>query len=302
MQTVLITGANRGLGLGIARALVALPDVRVIVAARDLSQGRAVAAALGPRAEAVALDLSTLDAARRFADAWSEPLAGLVNNAGIQHNAGEHRTPDGYEETFAVNHLSAFLLTARLLPRLRGGRVLFIGSGTLNPDLPGPRRFGFRGARFTSVAALARGEADACADTLQQNRDRYATSKLANTVTAMELARRVPASHARFYTLDPGLMPGTGLARQAPWAQRLLWNTVMRWLAPWIPGASTPERSGATGAWMMTDPSLTDHNGAVYGADRAPSSTLWAGARDPALAAAVVDQSLEFLGERLTWS
>ncbi|XXX80785.1 hypothetical protein WMF30_18685 [Sorangium sp. So ce134] len=208
--------------------------------------------------------------------------------------ARARRTADGWEETIAVNHLAAFALTVGLLPWLDGGRALFIGSGTIHPDNRVPRLLGFRGARFTSVAALARGDGEGSEP--QRGRDRYATSKFMNTVTAIELARRIPPERARFYTLDPGMMPGTGLAREAPLPARVVWSAVLPWLVPLMPDASTPARSAAAAAWILTADEAAARSGEVYGPDRRPSRRTWAGVRDPQVGRAVVDESLELLG------
>lgn len=287
-RTFIVTGATRGLGLAITRALARLDDVRVVAAVRD--PARAAALELGPRVEIHGLDLGSLTATRAFVAGWRGPIAGLVNNAGLQ--LGEtRRSADGWEETIGVNHLAAFELTVGLLPALVGGRVLFIGSGTINPDNPFPRRLGFRGARFTSIAALARGEGEG--SERQLGRDRYATSKFLNMVTAVELARRVAPERARFYTLDPGMMPGTGLARGAPLMARVLWSTLARWLVPLMPHASTPARSAATAVAILTG--APSPSGEVFASDGQPSAHVWPPVRDLVIGRAVVDESLEFL-------
>lgn len=298
MPTTIVTGATQGLGLAIAQALAALPGQRVVLAVRDTARGDAVARRLGSAAEVRRLDCASLADVRRFVAEWDGPLDGLVNNAGLQQVAGTRHSADGWEETVAVNHLAATGLTVGLLPRLAGGRVLFIGSGTHNPDNRTATVFGFRGARFTSVAALARGESDAASDR-QRGLDRYATSKLLNTVTAMELARRIPPERTAFFTLDPGLMAGTGLARTAPPPVRLLWSTVLRWVSPLLPDTSTPERSAAAATWLLTDPAVVARSGEVFDYQRKPSSRVWPPARDPELGRRALDETLDVLGTKL---
>lgn len=295
-KTFVVTGATQGLGLGIARALAANPAHDVVLAVRDVVKGEAVARAIGANARVARIDCASLADVRRFAAAWSGPIAGLVNNAGVQQTAGMQRSADGFEETIAVNHLAAFELTIRLLPFLEGGRVLFIGSGTHDPNHRSATRFGFRGARFTSIEALAKGEADPAADDRQRGMDRYATSKLLNTVTAMELARRIARERTAFFTLDPGLMAGTGLARSNGALLRFAWSYVLPLVAPLLPDTSTTERSGATAARLLTDPDVIAQNGEVFSFDRKPATHVSRDARDPALARAVVDQTLALLG------
>jgi NAD(P)-dependent dehydrogenase (short-subunit alcohol dehydrogenase family) len=154
VRNFIVTGATQGLGLAIARELARTPGHRVVLAVRDVERGRAVARSLGANTEARRLDLSSLADVARFVATWGGELAGLVNNAGVQNATGTRWSAEGFEETFAVNHLGALALTSGLLPRLAGaGRVLFIGSGTHNPRHLVGRLLGYRGARFTTVAA-----------------------------------------------------------------------------------------------------------------------------------------------------
>ncbi len=297
MKTFIITGATQGLGRATAEALAADKNNRVVLAVRNPQRGREVAAEIGENVKAMELDLGSLANVEAFATQWNDSLAGLVNNAGVQITNETRFTSEGYEETIAVNHLAAFLLTQRLLPQLRGGRVLFIGSGTHNPNHKTATRFGFRGARFTSIEELARGEGDA-QDTRQLGMDRYATSKYLNMLSGMELARRHDPETTAFFTLDPGLMAGTGLARTAPAVARLLWSSVLCWVSPLMEDTSTPERSGAAAAWIMTDPAVIRQNGEVFSYNRKPAGHVWEQARDPELGKRVVDETLAFLESR----
>jgi NAD(P)-dependent dehydrogenase (short-subunit alcohol dehydrogenase family) len=212
------------------------------------------------------VDLADLaDVARFTAElAAHGPFDGVVCNAGVQHTGAPVLTRDGFEETFGVNHLAHFAIVTRLAPRLApGARVVWIGSDTLDPA-SGARRFGFRGGRYTDARSLARGDGAAAATGTQNARDRYATSKLCNLLTVAAIARRVPAARFAAFALDPGLMPGTGLARRYPVVLRVLWHTVMRVAGAVMPGASTPRRSGAALAWLMTAPELAGTTGRYF--------------------------------------
>lgn len=294
MKTYVVTGATQGLGLEIAKGLIKAGH-RVVLAVRDEARGQAVAQSLGPNAEVRRLDLSSFDEVEAFIASWREPLAGLVNNAGLQQVDGLHRTKDGLEETFAVNHLAAFRLTQGLLPRLGGGRVIFIGSGTANPLNRTATRFGFRGPQYTSIEALARGDADG-ADDQQRGRDRYATGKWCNMVTTVEWTRRVDPSVTTFLCLDPGLMAGTGLARTAPAPLRVVWNTALRWVAPLMDDTSTPERSAAAAVHLLTAPDVTP--GSITSYDRKPSHRVWEETFNPAWGQRVFDETAAFLARR----
>jgi len=235
-STFLVVGASTGLGRATAHALAR--DHRVVIAGRH--------------AEAdVKVDLRSLrDVTRAGTElAALGPFAGIVCNAGIQHAGEPSFTEDKLEETFAVNHLAHFALVLHLLPALApAARVAFIGSGTLDPDDRGSRRFGFRGGLYTSAKQLAAGEGDPDVDAAQRARDRYATSKLCNLLAVQALARRGVDAFA----FDPGLMPGTGLARNYNVVMRALWSSVLRVAGMFMRGASTPKRSGASLAHFMT--------------------------------------------------
>ena len=292
MRTILVTGATRGLGIALVRALNEHDDVTLALGVRDLDAGRAIAKTLR-RAEAVAIDTGSLASIRAFTSRWDRPLHALVNNAGLQVTDGDSFTDEGIETTLAVNHLGPLALALGLLPRLRGGSVVGVGSGTHNPDNTSARLFGFRGGKFTSVEALTRGETDGTNDQAR-GRNRYATSKLLTTVTAIELARRT--SIARFATFDPGLMPGTGLARAAPWYARAVWSSVLGWVAPLMDDTSTPETSARSLAKLLIEGPIM--SGQTYGHDGAISHRLWKGAHDPELGKRIVDESLAALSSR----
>jgi NAD(P)-dependent dehydrogenase (short-subunit alcohol dehydrogenase family) len=272
MKRVLVTGATRGLGLEITRALAASGDATVIMAVRDLARGREIAKSLGPKVGALELDLSSLSGVASFARNWGERLDALVNNAGVQNGSEERFTSEGFEETIAVNFLAPFLLTLALSDSLRGGRVLFIGSGTQDPDHPVARRFGFKGARYRPVRELAAGTRQG-EGTAQANLDRYATSKFLITATAVELARR--RKDFSSFVLDPGLMPGTGLARTRGAFGRFLWKWALPIAGAFMPDTSSARRSAAAARWMITEEELAFPSGSVLSFDRKPDKYVW---------------------------
>lgn len=281
MKTFLVTGASQGFGLEIARSLLAASDEHeVVLPVRTPSK----VPELGPRAKVMTLDLSRLEAVQKFADAWSTPLAGLINNAGVQLVGEMTRTPDGYEETFAVNYLAAFVLTRGLQKWVKGGRVMFVGSATHVPVFPA-NLMGFKGTKFTSVEASARGEAEL------NSRDRYSTSKFMCSLAAPMFAAR--DGEATYVTIDPGLMAGTGLARGYDGASQWVWKNVLPWLTPLVlPGASTVARSAKTATWLMTADGLK--SGGVYEYTR-KFAPVHAWVNDAKFAARVFDETCALL-------
>ena len=118
MKTFLVTGTTSGLGLEIVRNLAKEGKNKVIMAVRDLDKGLKFANELAGVIEAFQLDLSQLGNIREFVHKWDIPLDGLINNAGVQFVNETKFTQDGYEETIAVNHLAAFMLTTGLMTHL----------------------------------------------------------------------------------------------------------------------------------------------------------------------------------------
>ena len=136
-RTVLVTGANSGLGLRTAEALTG-KGAHVLLGCRDAIRAEAArsdvaAAATGPAPEVVPLDLADLGSVRDAAQAVAaavERLDVLVNNAGVMAMP-QRRTADGFELQFGTNHLGHFALTGLLLPvllRAEGPRVVTVSS------------------------------------------------------------------------------------------------------------------------------------------------------------------------------
>jgi NAD(P)-dependent dehydrogenase (short-subunit alcohol dehydrogenase family) len=130
-RTVIVTGANSGLGLETAKAF-AHAGAHVVLAVRNEAKGRGAAGTLpSPGTKEIRLlDLASLDSVRAFARDWSgQPVDLLINNAGVMIPPLS-RTADGFESQFGTNHLGHFALTNLLLPSMREtGRVVTLSSG-----------------------------------------------------------------------------------------------------------------------------------------------------------------------------
>ena len=264
-RTALITGASSGLGLSAATELARDANWHVVITGKDQHRAGAVAGPIG--AEALALDLGSLDDVRsfaaRFAAGGRPPLRALVCNAGIQHISGLALSKDGYEATFAVNHLGHFLLANLLLDQLvAGSRVVVVASDTHDPA----KSTGMPAPRYTSAAELARGDDGwALGDPPAiAGRRRYTTSKLCNVLFTYEAARRWESRHITCNAFNPGLMPGTGLARDYPAYQRLAWRYLMPALTVMRPGINTPRTSGRALARLVSDPGLEGVTGRYW--------------------------------------
>ena len=124
-RTVIITGANSGIGRAAARAL-ARAGARVVLAVRDTDKGQAAAATMPGSTEVRRLDLADLASIREFAAGWAADVDLLINNAGVMVPPFS-RTADGFELQFGTNHLGHFALTNLLLEHVTG-RVVTVSS------------------------------------------------------------------------------------------------------------------------------------------------------------------------------
>lgn len=303
-NTYVLTGASSGMGLHIALKLLARNDTHLIIGARDpVAVGNTLSSFSERRVSIIPLDLLSLESVRHFADAANKEtsaqhgIAGVICNAGIQLLGPPRLSVDGIDETFAANFLGHFLLVESLRPHLvKAATIITIGSGTHNARDHLARRFGFRGDFFTSAKALTDGTAHGAGDFVQQGMDRYATSKLCAILQARHMAS-VDTDTLRWFAFDPGLMPGTGLARDRQWAQRLGWRFVMPLMRFSVPGVSSAERSAEA---LIEHLLLKEHNpfpsGAyvAYDAKLAPAS---ARATDDALAAELYHHCLRLIAK-----
>jgi retinol dehydrogenase 12 len=208
-RTVLVTGANTGIGLATASALAGR-GWRVWVACRSEAKGAAAVASIKAATgnDAVfllMLDLADLgsvrDAAASFLEPY-EPLHVLINNAGVGGVRGV--TKQGFELMFGVNHLGHFLLTSLLLERLVSSgpaRVVTVSSDA---------HYNAAGIDFEAVRRPARGITGL---------GEYAVSKLCNVLFSRELARRTAGTGVTTYALHPGVV-ASDIWRRVPWPVR----------------------------------------------------------------------------------
>lgn len=134
-RTVVVTGANSGLGLVTARELARV-GAEVVLAVRNTAKGDEAAASMTGNVAVRRLDLQDLASVREFADG-TEKVDVLVNNAGIMATPYA-KTADGFESQIGTNHLGHFALTNLLLPKLTD-RVVTVSSfmhviGRINLD------------------------------------------------------------------------------------------------------------------------------------------------------------------------
>jgi NAD(P)-dependent dehydrogenase (short-subunit alcohol dehydrogenase family) len=215
-RTVVITGANTGLGYETAAALAA-KGAHVVLAVRNLDKGKEAARRVeqttpGASVAVQELDLSSLESVRAAADELNsryDAIDLLINNAGVMMTP-KSTTKDGFELQFGTNHLGHFALTGLLLDRVlaaKGSRVVTVSSQG--------HRFARDGIRF---------------DDLQWERDysrvgAYGQAKLANLLFTYELQRRLQGTNTVAVAAHPG-GSNTELARNTPIGVRTVFNLV----------------------------------------------------------------------------
>lgn len=295
-KAYLVTGPTSGIGR--ATAFEVAKHGTVVLVGRDRAKLDAMQKAIqdkGGQAVSVICDLSDVASVRRAAAeilSLNLPLAGLVNNAGIMQMRPT-RSAQGWDMSYATNHLGPFVLTEALIPHLPdGANVVFIVSGVEDPERKPAKVAGFRGGRYISAEASARGEWKP-GGSKNTGYDAYATSKQCELAAALEFARETP--RMRFNAVEPGISPGTGLGRDANAFLRFLAKLakyVLQPLAPHIKYWSSPELA----AHVITKALMNEEGktGVYYDEKGQPmqASTL---VRDPKFTARVIAETRSLL-------
>jgi len=242
----LITGATSGIGAATAMELAGRA-AHVLLVARDPQRGRATAEAItaahpGAQVEVLACDLARMDDVRRLARTVQDShgrLDVLVNNAGVV-NFTRRSTVDGYEHTFAVNHLAPFLLTNLLRPALavpNEARVLTVTSDNHKTvsSMPWDDLQSEHGYKPLQV---------------------YNRTKLMNIWFTKALSTNLANTRITANCLSPGFVR-TNLARDAtgPFA------AFIRLAAPF---QSTAETAAHATVYLATSPDLSQQTGGYY--------------------------------------
>jgi NAD(P)-dependent dehydrogenase (short-subunit alcohol dehydrogenase family) len=267
-KTIVVTGATSGIGRATALGLAKLGS-RLILVGRDAGRAEETVAEIRKATgrndvEVVRGDFAQLAEVRRVADellASTEAIHVLVNNAGVTMMK-RTTTPDGFETTFAVNHLAYFLMTGLLLPRLRAAAPA---------------------ARIVNVASDAHRWGALDLDDLQNERrfkamKVYGQSKTANLLFTRELARRLAGSGVTVNALHPGAV-ATRLGR----GNGPLLDLVQRAIGLFM---KSPEQGAATSIYLASAAALEGVSGryfanqkekqpAAHATDDATAKRLW---------------------------
>jgi NAD(P)-dependent dehydrogenase (short-subunit alcohol dehydrogenase family) len=270
--TVLITGPTGGLGKAATLAIANRPAAQrpdLVLVGRSghgLTEVAEAARAAGATVQEIGCDLGRLAdvraTGRRVKDLLEagalRPLRGIVANAGVSVADTHNASADGYELTFAVNHLAHAQLIGDLLDSLVApARVVLLGSNTYHQNIF-RRILRVAPAVWRDPIELARPTDSDVPATLGGAGVAYSNSKLAILYYAHELQRRSPAG-INVSVFEPGFMPGTGLSRgHGPGLQKI-GRVIER-----IPGVSSPDQSGPALASIVLDDRWAHLSGGAF--------------------------------------
>lgn len=221
MKTVLITGANAGIGFATARFFAARPDWYVLLACRNESKAHTAMAAIreahrDAKVGFAPLDLFSLASVRRLPKVLTAmqipPLSGLILNAGgFNSNAKSLEfSQDGFERTFQLNFLGHFLLANLVVKQMTSsGRIVFVSSDLHDPAAT--RMGKLMPPKFGPVEDLAFGTGAAAR---LKPMARYATAKMYAMMAAKELDRKLRkiGNPITVNSWSPGVVPTTQAA------------------------------------------------------------------------------------------
>ncbi len=267
-----MTGGTSGFGAVTSKELINTAGVKVFLGNRNSQiQG----------AKHIPLDLKSLDNVRAFVNEVvenikSEKIQVLICNAGMNHPDINSRTVDGFETTFAVNHLAHFYLLRLLMPYLdKNAKIIMTTSGTHDPEenaLSAP-------PKHANAIWLAYPEQDKTLDgkmTINAQRA-YSSSKLCTILALRYLAETVEAGQHNWQCIayEPGPTPGTGLLQKGTLFMRLAWQifTIPFIRKRILPKSNSIRDAGLALAHLALD-KITLPDGKVYAALRAGKITF----------------------------
>jgi NAD(P)-dependent dehydrogenase (short-subunit alcohol dehydrogenase family) len=233
MRTVVMTGGTAGFGAFAATRISDTPNTKLIMGARDTKDSSI---------DALPLDLARLSNVRSFVQTLTKKLDGtkidiLILNAGAQFGNTKHRTEDGFESTFAINHLAHYLLLRLVTPSLAKNATVVITTSDVHDPKTNPL-----GPKELEPETLA--HPNAKGNGFIPGFRAYSSSKLCDLLTAraFEASTEAQTNGIRVVAYNPGLTPDTSLYRAWPWWGKLMMASAS--LVRPLAGINTIEQAG----------------------------------------------------------
>lgn len=302
MKSVLITGANVGIGLATARFLASHEDRHVLLACRNQSKTKAAIAAIretnaSASVDFVPLDLFSLASVRRLPDELSvmqiPPLGGVILNAGgINMKARSLEfTEDGFERTFQLNFLGHFLLASLLIKQMKGpSRIIFVSSDLHDPDATKMGKM--MAPKYGPVGDMARGMGTTAK---LKPMARYGTAKMYAMMAAYELDRKLRevGKPITVNSWSPGVIPTTQAGRDMnPIMKKIMTN---RWFVNFMGShLSTEEEAAQALGSLLVDAKYAGVSGRYFDGFKETLSSVES--RDQSKARTVWEQSARLVG------
>jgi NAD(P)-dependent dehydrogenase (short-subunit alcohol dehydrogenase family) len=293
MKTVIVTGANSGLGLWTTKHLLDL-DYQVIMACRNIAKTQKAIDEFSQfdknkKYIIKLLDLADFESIRNFVRNLSEfkEIYALDCNAGISYEGPFRYTQNGVEETFGTNYLGHFLLTNLLIEKYNLQKIVMVSSELHNPINKSP----FAKAVFKPVNELAYPKVDANLTIEKQTQSFYATSKLCMILYTYELDRRLKTKglHKSLLVnaINPGLMLKTNLGRKYTRGENLYRN-ILDFIFKLIGLGDHPKDSAKAVVRLInnvnTSAQYYDKEKVIYSSidsyDQQKAKTLWEGSEN----------------------
>jgi NAD(P)-dependent dehydrogenase (short-subunit alcohol dehydrogenase family) len=295
-KAYIITGPTSGIGYATALELAKHGTVILVGRNQDkLNKVQKTIELAGHKAVTVACDISDIKSVRHTAEKIVQlqlPIAGLLNNAGIMPSKAS-KNVQGWDITYATNHLGAFALTEALAPHLPdGANVVFIASAIEDPERKPAKVMGMKGGRYISAEASARGEWEKGGSKMA-GVDAYATSKQCILASAMFFARE--NTRLNFNAVEPGITRGTGLGSESinP-IVHFIFGHLLAIIPPFSKYSSTPEKSAKVIAKVLTD---TSGKTGIYYDEKGQPMSGSSLSQDPKFQDLVVAETREFLSK-----
>ena len=305
MKTVLITGANVGIGFATAKVLAASSNWNVLLACRNEAKAQAAMAAIrkehpGARLGFVPLDLLSLASVRRVPGVLASmpvpPLSGLVLNAGgiNMRTKSLEFSEDGFERTFQLNFFGHFVLVNLLIKQVAAGaRIVFVSSDLHDPAATKMGKM--LPPRYGPVEDLARGIGTAAR---LKPMARYGTAKMYAMMTAFELDRKLRKSGAPITvnSWSPGVVPTTQGGRDMnPIMKKIMMSG---WFVKFMGShVSNEEEAARALSGLLSEPQYSGVSGKYFDGFKEIRSSVES--RDESKAKIVWQQSVRLAG--LAW-